>query len=206
MIWNDWLLTPARAAIHRATRTVVVADLHLGYAETRRRAGEAIPAPSIEEALAPLRALLQQHDLHSLIVAGDLFEAKPDSAVVDALLAWIESAGVRSLTILAGNHDRGLSKAPFLLRPAAGPVLVGGWQIVHGDGERPAGRVVQGHIHPALRLRAGLPLLPCFLAEHDHLILPAYSAEASGVDVSRHPGFESYRRHVIAGETVGGAG
>ena len=40
---HDWLLTPARVAIHTPTRTAVLADLHLGYAEARHRTGEAVP-------------------------------------------------------------------------------------------------------------------------------------------------------------------
>src|SRR5262249_24855004 len=39
---DDWLLTAARTAIHRPTATAILSDLHLGYAEARRRNGEAV--------------------------------------------------------------------------------------------------------------------------------------------------------------------
>ena len=35
-VFTDWELTPDRAAVHLPTRTAVVADLHLGYAEARQ--------------------------------------------------------------------------------------------------------------------------------------------------------------------------
>jgi uncharacterized protein len=200
--WRDWLLTAARAAIHRPTGTVIVSDLHLGYAEARRRTGEAIPAPSVAEALFPLHVLLRQHEPASLILAGDLFEAGPDSLVLEQLLGWLESAKLKSVTVLAGNHDRGLRSVPPLLRPAAEPVRVGEWQVVHGDQQRPEGAVVQGHLHPALRPVPGLPLVPCFLAREEHLVLPAFSVEAAGVDLGRQPAFVGHRCFAIVGEDV----
>lgn len=194
--WGEWLLTAGRVAVHQPTGTAVVADLHLGYAEARRRRGDAIPAPPVEEALAPLAAVLQEHGLQSLLIAGDLFEAKPDRSLIDRLLAWLETTGVRNVTIIAGNHDRGVGPALSL---SAGPIRLGAWQVVHGDGARPKGAVVQGHLHPALRFRPDLPLLPCYLAQADHLVLPAYSTDAAGVDVSRQPRFDGYHRFAIAG-------
>src|SRR5437762_9760973 len=110
--WGDWLLTPARAAIHRPTATAVVSDLHLGYAEARRRAGESIPAPSVEELLRPLQTLLRDCDVHALVIAGDLFEAGPDEAVAEALLRWLETSGVERLRVVPGNHDRGWDRLP----------------------------------------------------------------------------------------------
>src|SRR5438067_991701 len=36
---DDWLLTPQRVAVHRPSGSAVVADLHLGYGQARRRGG-----------------------------------------------------------------------------------------------------------------------------------------------------------------------
>src|SRR5262245_20458173 len=115
--WGEWLLTAARVAVHRPTGTAVVSDLHLGYAEARLLRGLACPPPPVEETLALLQAGLRVHALHALLVAGDLFEAGPDAETVERLLSWVNAAGVRSLTVLAGNHDRGLRLVPPSLRP-----------------------------------------------------------------------------------------
>src|SRR5205823_7028233 len=74
IVWDDWLLTAARAAIHLPTRTAVVADLHLGYAEVRRRAGEAVPLRPVAASLEPLRTLLAEQAAEHLVLAGDVFE------------------------------------------------------------------------------------------------------------------------------------
>ncbi len=206
IVWGDWLLTTARAAIHQPTRTAVVSDLHLGYAEARRRAGESVPSPSVEEVLHPLLLVLRSQQVRALVIAGDLFEAGPNPEVSEALLAWLALAGVEKVTAIAGNHDRGLKNVPELLKPPPDPVEVGGWRIVHGDSELPGGPVVQGHIHPALRIGRGLPALPCFLARPGHLVLPAYSLDAAGGDVRRQSRWQGYRCVVIAANEMVDAG
>jgi putative SbcD/Mre11-related phosphoesterase len=200
--WDDWLLTPERVAIHRPTATAVVSDLHLGYAEARRRGGESIPAPSVEEVLLPLKSLLRSCEIHDLVIAGDLFEAGPNTAVIERLLDWLAGSGVKSVRIIPGNHDRGLRTLPAELKPVEEPVSLGCWQIVHGDKELPSGSVVQGHIHPGLRIGRGLSPLPCFLARPGHLVLPAYSLEASGGDVHSQRRWQGYRCLAIAGNDI----
>jgi putative SbcD/Mre11-related phosphoesterase len=202
MTWGDWLLTPARAAIHRPSDTAVVADLHLGYAEARRRGGEAVPLPSLEDTLSPLAGVLAECEVRSLVVAGDLFEAGPDPDVVERFLAWLDQHAIHRLTIVPGNHDCGLKNVPPRLQPAQGPVLVGDWLVVHGDDTLPDGAVVHGHLHPGIRITRGVPLLPCFLMTAGHLILPACSPEAAGVDVSRQTSWQGYRCVAVVGSAL----
>ncbi|MBY0233221.1 MAG: hypothetical protein K2W96_28395, partial [Gemmataceae bacterium] len=84
MRWGEWELSPARFALHLPTRTAVVADLHLGYGRVRHRGGDAVPAPTIAEEMAPLAGV------ERLLVAGDLFEdGRHQRAELEAeLLAW----------------------------------------------------------------------------------------------------------------------
>jgi metallophosphoesterase superfamily enzyme len=144
------------------------------------------------------------HDLalHSLVIAGDLFEKGPDSEIVEQLLSWLDRQGIADVRLVAGNHDRGLTGLPARMEVARGAVRLGAWSVLHGDEVTHEGRLAQGHLHPALRISRGTPLLPCFLAENDHLILPAYSAEAKGVDVSQNAKWHGYRRFVIVGSKV----
>ncbi len=199
-VLRDWLLTPARAAVHLPTRTAVVADLHLGYGEARRRGGDAVPVTPVADALAPLRPALAAHGAGRLVVAGDLFEEGLSPALVKELLAWLARAGIELAAVVPGNHDRNLAQEPDLPLRANGVVL-GGWLVTHGDGPRPAGKVVQGHEHPWLRWGNGLAA-PSFLVAEDHLVLPAFSADAAGVNVLNDERWSSYRCCAIAGETV----
>ena len=200
-IIDDWLLTPARAAVHLPTATAVLSDLHLGYAEARRGTGEAVPAVGVEEILAPLRELIAVRSVKRLVIAGDLFEAGPRVELARRLLAWVEAAAVELLGIVPGNHDRNVRTATCGLPVCEGPLLLGGWHVVHGDAPLPDGPVVQGHLHPCLRLGPGIAA-PCYLASDRHLILPAYSAETAGLNVLRTAGWGEYRCHAIVGASV----
>lgn len=198
---TDWLLTPERVAVHGPTATAVVADLHLGYDLIRRRAGEAVPAVDLNDVLAGLRRALVRHGVGRLIIAGDLFEdGRHGGEMVVELVRWLERVGVELVGVVPGNHDRqggemrGLG--PFF---PAGAVL-GSWRIVHGDGRLPPGRVVHGHFHPGLRLAGAT--VPCYLVGERRLVLPAYSAEAAGVQVIGSSMWRGLRCYAIAGERV----
>ena len=199
---NEWLLTPARAAIHLPTATAVVSDLHLGYAAARRRGGDAVPATGLEEILAPLRGALAAHTVRRLVIAGDLFEAGRCRETEERLLAWLHEVGVELLGVVPGNHDRGLSPGKSLLPLCETPPVLGRWRVVHGDAPLPDAPVVQGHLHPCLRLSAPRLSAPCYLLGERNLVLPAYSADAAGVNVLAAREWGGCRCYAIAGERV----
>jgi putative SbcD/Mre11-related phosphoesterase len=200
-VHTDWLLTPQRAAVHLPTATVVLADLHLGYAAVRCATGEAVPAASLDELVAALTALRARYGIRRLVIAGDLFEDARRSRPVDRLLRWLRKEGLELTGIVPGNHDHGLSPEDEPLPLCPEGILLGGWRVVHGDGRLPAGRLVQGHIHPCFRWGAQVKA-PCFLVGKDRIILPAWSADATGVNVLRGQRWRTYRCCVIVGEEV----
>jgi uncharacterized protein len=200
IVLDDWLLTPQRAALHRPTCTAVIADVHLGYGEARRRGGDAVPLPDAAVALAALEPLVKKHALRRLVIAGDLFEAGARAELVAALLAWCKRLKLE-LAVVRGNHDRGLGELGGTLPLHPDGVAVGRWLVVHGDRILPDGPIVQGHEHPWARWsrRVGGP---CYLVHAERLILPAYSHDAAGVNVLGDPRWAAFRCCVVAGERV----
>jgi metallophosphoesterase superfamily enzyme len=220
-VLDDWLLTVERIAVHLPSATAVVADLHLGYAEARQRAGEAVPNDIADEQLAGLGRGLRQHAVRRLVVAGDLLEDGRCHAALTSFQELLGQARVELAAIVPGNHDRGLETlSPLLpqlpLFPDGYPV--GRWRVIHGDGPIPDGPVVQGHEHPCVRwarkTRAVRPRYfgsraardsiegACYLAGPGRLILPAYSREAAGVNVLSARCWRSYRCYVLAGDRI----
>lgn len=218
---HEWLLTPQRVAVHWPTKTAVVSDLHLGYAEARRRRGDAIPRESIKDLLVPLLHVRQQHKVHRLVVAGDLLEDSDCREALSDFLMWVKGNEIDLLAVIPGNHDLGLlsradAETGFPLCPEG--VLVGDWRIVHGEGKLPDAPVVHGHDHPCLRWssksRANRPRYsrsrfapetinsPCFLSGPRRLILPAYSTEAAGINILSMPRWRVYRCHLVAEDRV----
>lgn len=220
-VLHDWLLTAQRVAVHLPTATAVAADLHLGYAEARRRRGDAVPSESVAELLQPLLHIQQQHAARRLVIAGDLLEDSDCSEALMAFLKWIDQSGFHLIALVPGNHDLGLegiaaAKSRLPLRPQG--VDVGGWQIVHGEGSLPDAPVVHGHDHPCLRWspknRANRPRFargrfapdtidgPCYLSGPQRLILPAFSREAAGVNILSVRRWRTFCCHTIAGGQV----
>jgi putative SbcD/Mre11-related phosphoesterase len=201
-VLDDWLLTAGRVAIHLPTATAVAADLHLGYDRVRRRSGEAVPVRSLDDELGALAKVLRAEGVRRLAIAGDLFEdgRVEREEMVEGLLRWLERQQVELAGVVPGNHDRGLG-GDERLRICKGGIELGRWRIVHGDGDRPAGAVVQGHEHPWLRWRPGVEG-PCYLVGDDHLVLPAYSPDAAGGNVRGAGRWSAYRCCVIAGDRV----
>jgi putative SbcD/Mre11-related phosphoesterase len=202
IVLDDWLLTPECVALHRPSRTAVVADLHLGYDRARRRGGDAVPGVSVAAQMAGVLAALRRHGIGRLAVAGDLLEDGRCCDVLDEFRAWLDASAITLVGVVPGNHD-GSALQPG---PAGMPIFpegldLGGWRIVHGDGALPAGRVVQGHEHPRAQWRGGVGG-PCYLVGAGRLVLPACSPDAAGVNVIGVRRWRDFRCCVIADDHV----
>ena len=208
LVHSSWLLTSERAALHLPSKTAVLADLHLGYADDRCRAGDAVPVPGAGEVLTSLQVLVQRHRVSRLVIAGDLCENGRQQNCAHDLLKWICEIDVE-IAVVPGNHDRcldwiTLSGSPALTRRLSvfpDGLEVGGWQVVHGHFGKPRGCILQGHLHPSLKWERGMSA-PCYLIGNKRMILPAFSRDAAGINVLRDPSWSRYRCAVIVGERV----
>jgi putative SbcD/Mre11-related phosphoesterase len=175
---EGWVLTPERAIVHRALAAAIVADVHLGYEWARASGGDMMPAHSLRETQALLGRLVQRSPIRRLIIAGDLVES--DAACprtrrdVEALQIWLTERAIE-MVLLQGNHDSHSSE------PVPLTLELGGWWLAHGHRPLGPGRWIIGHHHPAIRVEEITS--PCFLVHHERVILPAFSANAAGVDV-----------------------
>jgi putative SbcD/Mre11-related phosphoesterase len=198
--FGEWMLTPQRAAVHVPTGTLVIADLHLGYAQARRNKGEALPLWHVEEALAPLAAVVAGWPVSRLVVAGDFWEGAPDEGVFREFCDWAADARLELAGIVPGNHDgnwAGSGKVPVF----ADGVKLGRWLVLHGHGDMPREPVIHGHVHPCFRLGRGLSA-PCFLLSEKRIVLPAFSEDAAGVNVLQEKSWGQYRALVCLPDKV----
>jgi uncharacterized protein len=198
-LFDEWRLLPQRFALHEPSAIAVLADLHLGYTAARQRLGDAIPWRTVAEEMQPLIDAAKSLDVCALIIAGDLFERGYDASLYQHFLEVLTRVDIALLGVVPGNHDRGLDKATDLPIFPDGYDLAG-WQIVHGDQPIANTPVIMGHWHPAIRL--GRRKVPCFLANHQQLILPAFSLDAAGVDVRADPAWRDWDCYAIDGKDV----
>ena len=170
-------------------RTLVVADIHLGYdLAAGRRGGYLPPVGSGEEAGARIAAIAAAHDANRVVVAGDLRHSTRDVDDLERAQVAAFAAVVREqcvLDVVRGNHDAG----DPLAGTHADRITVGGVDIVHAPPRTLPLRVtICGHLHPRVTLRDETGTgarYPCVLACPAVVILPAYSAWAGGTEASR---------------------
>ena len=202
-------LLPERAAYWEAEQTLLIADVHLGKDATFRAEAVPLPLGSTASDLDRLSSLVTRTGAERLIVLGDLYHAPASMtpAPLNALRAWREEHAKLDVVLIRGNHDHdaGASPAGLRIQEHDGPMTLGPFCLQHDpDTETSpdrAGYVLCGHLHPGMVLRSGgqRERLPCFHANGDRLVLPAFS-EFTGLHILRpEPGDQVA---VVAGDDV----
>jgi DNA ligase-associated metallophosphoesterase len=175
-------LLPEKALYNAATRTLILADLHLGKAAHFRKNGIAIPAQSAEKDYRRLDTLIRTFQPQEVIFLGDLFHSAHNSE-------WPLFADVIgnysnvSFMLIMGNHD--ILHEKYYMET--------GFTVVKDQLERnyiiyshqPLAHVpddmlnIAGHIHPGYTL-VGKGLqhirLSCFYHYENSFILPAFGS------------------------------
>lgn len=171
-------LMPSGALYWPARKALTVSDLHLGKSERlARRGGTLLPPYETQATLEKLDRDLDLTNAETVICLGDSFDdlAAADGIEESARLWLARLMAGRSWTWITGNHDPGpieiggshraeLVLTPFTFRHIAEP----------GQSAE-----ISGHYHPKARL-AGQSR-PCFLADAQRLILPAYGVYTGGL-------------------------
>ena len=202
-------MMPERAAFWPRTGTLVIADLHLGKANTLA-AGlggvvpEAVLRGVVREDLARLARALERSEAQRVLIVGDLLHAPIGATpeLIDEVAAW-RRAHAQPWVVVRGNHDAKINR----VADAWGLTLAGDgldeppFRFVHippGDQYQDGPYMICGHEHPAVTIgrtdgkagaRSGreqarghgtLIKLPAFLVGSRRLILPAMSRFTAG--------------------------
>jgi DNA ligase-associated metallophosphoesterase len=180
------LLLPERAAWHADSRTLFIADLHLGKSATFRAHGLPVPSGTTRHNLQRLGALVQQHGATRLVFLGDLLHSRhaQQAAVVEPVQAWRAAHATLCCVLVRGNHDSHAGDPP---RALGFDVVDEPWPVDGAPGlvachhpQRAAGAaVLAGHWHPAVTLRGPArdrQRLACFCLVDRVLVLPAFGA------------------------------
>lgn len=187
-------LLPDRAAWWPGRRTLIVADLHLGKERAFGAVGIAIPGGGLDETLTRLAKCVETLHAERIIITGDLLHAKPGTTptIIERVAAWRRECPVE-IWLVPGNHDRESERVaePWRLRLCPDEVTEGPFRFVHKpDAGRPDTFTWCGHLHPVVRLEAGIDVLrlPCFHIAERLGILPAFSLFTGGSRTEISPG------------------
>lgn len=170
-----------RALYWPSRSRLLIADLHLGKADTFRRAGIALPRGGTSHDLDRLTALLSATDACSLWVLGDLLHGPlTDTHWRAGWDAWrVRHAGI-DVNVLAGNHDRALASAGLDVRLPGEYFDDPPFALRHAPQVHTPLHVLCGHVHPVVALPGMRRRWPAFWLRRGITVLPAFSRFTGG--------------------------
>lgn len=185
------LLDPAGALVWPEERLLVVADLHFEKASHFAARGQLLPPLDTGLTLDRLARLIRAYAPRGLVLLGDSFHdqggagrlATADRARLAALAAATDVIWVQ------GNHD---PAPPEGLPGLAVLELAIGRLVFRHQPSRGTKGEIAGHLHPkaSVPVRGSAVSRPCFVADAQRLILPAFGEFTGGLDV-RNPAIAS---------------
>jgi len=199
-------LLPQRAAYLPEHHTLLVADAHIGKAQSFRRLGVPVPGGTTAETLARLTSAVAHTGAQRVVFLGDLLHSalgrNPDTWA--AVAAWRALHTRLQLTLVRGNHDGHAGDPPpeWGVDCVNGPLPLGGLHLAHHPDPSADGYVLAGHIHPAAMVGGRGPgrlRLPCFHFGPHVGVLPAFGAFTGMHVMPRGP---QDRVYVIADDCV----
>jgi len=176
-------LLPEKAAFIAASRTLLVADVHIGKAVSFRALGVPVPHGTTGETLAALAALVASWRAKRVVFLGDFLHSRRShaSATIATVTEWRERHAEVELVLVRGNHDDRAGDPPRHLRidVVDEPLTSDGFALCHHPHPRRGAYVLAGHLHPCVSLggRGWDHLrLPCFWFGDEVGVLPAFGA------------------------------
>lgn len=181
------------------TGSLIIADPHFGKPSSFRSVGIPVPVGTTRSDLQRLNILLEQTAATRLIVLGDFFHDRTGQCdhTMGQLATWRQTHPDLRILIVMGNHDRHSSAPPaeWNIDYQRHPVQEGPFLLCHEPCESECGKVLSGHIHPAISLHDGIGhsmRIPCFLFSQRYALLPAFGSFTGTANIRPTPGDKIY--------------
>lgn len=196
---HELQLLPGRAVWRASSRTLYIADLHIGKTSAFAKGGIPLSAHVLERTtvgdLARLTELVQATDALRLVVLGDLLHATAgcDPRTLALLAEWRNALPGTDVILLRGNHDHAAGDPPCEanIRCIDAPFDDEGLVLLHHPAFQPAGvPTLAGHLHPAVAVKAigDRARVPCFWLRDGQLVLPAFGGFTGAASISPRSG------------------
>ena len=187
------------AALVPSRGMLLLADLHLGKAESFQSQGIPLPSDGDCATLNLLLGLAHRCRPRQVVVLGDLIHSRLGlTGELRAKLAALPELLGCPLQLIGGNHERGSWISGLAQEPSQ---ALGPWWLSHEPESRPGQLNLCGHLHPVALLGRGADRLrlPCFsyCQRQERLALPAFGRLTGG-----HPCSQRERIWLVADGAV----
>lgn len=181
----------------KKSRTLIIADLHIGYEEALNKQGILAPRMLFKETEREIRDTLDKTKPEIIVINGDLKhefkeiseqEWKETLAILDLMLKHA------NVILVRGNHDNILEPiAKKMELKIVESCNIDDVCILHGDKIIPssAKTLIIGHEHPAISLREGMKTekYKCFLLgkfkNKQLIVMPSFMPIIEGSDIKK---------------------
>ena len=191
---QEVLLLPQKALLLTQTRTLLIADMHIGKAMHFRKSGLPLPADASERDFQLLADLISTYQPNDVIFLGDLFHSH-QNVEWNALRSFLNDHSRIRFALVPGNHDRFSARFCAELRLELLPehYVAGPFVLSHAPAEEPMTGFYRlcGHLHPGVALRGKGRMqvtLPCFWFGAHTGVLPAFGNLTGFIAVTPRPG------------------
>jgi len=182
----DLCALPEGGLFHFASRSLLLADLHLEKASSYAARGQLLPPYDSIETLRRVTALADRTQAAAVFCLGDSFHDRGGAArLPDEALGLLALLTARiEWTWIVGNHDRAI------VDPLGGRIAaegeIEGLVLRHEADPEERRPEISGHFHPKLNmtLRGRRISRPCFVAGRSKLILPSFGVLTGGMDAA----------------------
>lgn len=184
---QELMLLPQKAVWWSSQSMLLLSDVHLGKGEVFRRQGLAIPSGDSAYDMDRIGELIDQFDPDQVAILGDLVHGKPGEQLIEDFTLWRSKFKKVQMQLVAGNHDRHMAIVPPEWQLAVVPATICcDVLLAHAPGEETNTPEIVGHIHPAIRMRAGRAdslRAPAFWMQPNRLVLPSFGSFTGGYTV-----------------------
>ncbi len=186
---EEILLLPEKAFFWPAEELLGFSDLHLGKAHSLQRMGIPVPVEAHRSDLQRIGTLIENLHPKDVVILGDFIHQRDSwsDSLIELLQLFFEDYHHVRWTLILGNHERGsrafLSELPITIVDEK--LIRGPLTFSHGHEVNSSEFQIEGHVHPAVRLRSGsIKLrLPCFSIEKNRLLLPSFGELTGGFEI-----------------------
>jgi hypothetical protein len=173
------------------SKTLAIADLHLGYEEALKGEGIFIPRLHLRQVKKRLERIFKLVRTKKIIINGDLNHAGRGGIAESLELIEFLLENVKEIILIKGNHDRIDLNVVTKKFHQEGDFL-----FIHGDlvlDIPPVKTIVIGHEHPAVSLRDRITgrreIYKCFLkgrfGDKELLVQPSFNLLIKGSDLTK---------------------
>lgn len=171
---------------------LLIADVHLGKADTFRKFGISVPQHVQDSDLTRLKQLLLQLTPKRCVILGDFVHGRViGSGTAENWNALVSSNLGTQFELILGNHDRSFQADLLSLSSIHSHLFLENVFLSHEPVTFKAlpSRCtlnIHGHIHAAVQIDDGRRKIPALAFTPPYLCMPAFSEFTAGVQLNSH--------------------